>query len=67
MTHVRTRECEAGEEFLCQYCDEAFFHFEEEEPVCPKCGISGSEWLLSLSLEEDEDQQRTESNQAGSR
>lgn len=55
--HKKPIEDEQGEEFICQECDESFFHLEKDEPVCPKCGKKGSEWLLQVSLQQDEDEQ----------
>ncbi len=46
-------------QFLCQACDEAFFHLTHEEPFCPKCGKKGSEWLQQLPSQKEEDEATT--------
>lgn len=65
MKHVKPMDCEKGKEFLCQVCDEPFLHPGEEKPACPKCGATGSKWLLLLPLQEDEDGQRREAGSEG--
>lgn len=66
MKYIKAMDCEQGEGFVCQWCDEPFFHSGVEEPVCPKCGATGSKWLLRLPLPEAEDEQRTGADKAGS-
>lgn len=46
------------EEFLCQLCEETFFHRSDEVAVCPRCGATGEQWILHLSVLDDDDERR---------
>lgn len=56
MKHAIGTEKELGEGYLCQMCDEAFFHLGTEEPTCPKCNAKGTDWLTPLPLKEEDEQ-----------